>query len=493
MVQPYHRSRQHVEVCERSALTVDNSTISCLIMAISARIREKIESRPLLLGFFVPALSGYLVFTYILMGVWAWANNTSISVAWGPFSSSGALSLNGTSANYSDSTTGQNGLFQFHNSSGFQHPPCGDSNWSAGSAFFAIVVLVCGNLTHPRGSSIFRAAGRTWRLSPVFAGFETVVIFVRALRSMRRSYSARVTSYALLAIRTGNAWHEQDYEQFGETCDAMIDVATTALLASTSQALGNDSPATLEESNSASVKHRSKCRAAFSVQLHMLDQSERGRLYRVIIWVLMLLQVLKIGVVSGALFSQIVGLVFFFSWLTVEVLSIVISWHTITPSEEQKAIELGESFHAPNWGENEGEYPLMQNTSPKFAQVLLFFYAAFLFFAFGTVVGASNYLALALSFMIVSSTLLPWPMIWIGTTVLFIWSWSGARDRFGPLWYEKSMRVPGQWADVMGLYPAYLAIYGLVLAVLLYAGVGNAKDWFPCWQTSKPSWYNWLG
>ena len=207
----------------------------------------------------------------------------------------------------------------------------------------------------------------------------------------------------------------------------------------------------------------------------------------------MLLQVVKIGVVSGAPFSRMVGLVFFFSWLTVEVLSIVISWHTITPSEEQKAIELGESFHAPNWGENEGEYPLMRNTSPKFAQALLFFYAAFLFLAFGTVVGASNYLALALSFMIVGSTLLPWPMIWIGTTVLFIWSWSGARDRFGPLWYEKSMRVPGKWADIVGLYPAYLAIYGLVLAILLYAGVGNAKNWFPCWQTSKPSWYIWLG
>ena len=273
----------------------------------------------------------------------------------------------------------------------------------------------------------------------------------------------------------------------------MRDVETTALLVSTSQASSIDNPTSLEGSNPASMKHRLKCRAAFAVQVHTLDQPERRPLYRIIIWTAMLLQIIKIGVVSGAHFSRILGLVFFISWLTVEILSIVVSWHTITLAEEQEAIELGEWYHAPNWGENEGEYPLMRNPAPTFAKALLFLYAAFIFFAFGTVVGASNCLALMLSFMILSSTLIPWPLIWIGTTVLFIWSWSGARDRLGPLWYEKSMRVPGQWADLLGLYPAYLAIYGLVLAILLYAGVGNATDCFPCWQTSKPSWYDWLG
>lgn len=462
-------------------------------MTVSARIKEKIELRPFLLGFVVPTLCGYLTFAYILMGLWAWANHTPISVVWGQRLPSSELLTNATAANHEDSVFGPNGLFQFHNSSRFQHPPCGDSNWSAGSAFFAIVALACGNLIHPRGSSIFGVAGRTWRLSPVFAGFETVVLVVRALRCLRRGYSTRVTSYALLAIRTGNAWHEQDYEQFGETCDAVTDVETTTLLASTFQASRTDNAASLEENNPASVKHRSRCRAAFAIQLHKLDQSERGPLYRIIIWIPMLLQFLKIAVVSGAHFSRMIGLVFLLSWLTVEVLSIVISWHAITPAEEREATELGESYHAPNWGENEGEYPLMQNSAPKIARALVFLYAALIFFAFGTVVGASNYLALELSFMILSSTMLPWPLIWLGTTVLFIWSWSGARDRVGPLWYEKSMRVPGKWADVSSLYPAYLAIYGLVLAVLLYAGVGNAKDWFPCWQTSKPSWYDWLG
>ena len=265
------------------------------------------------------------------------------------------------------------------------------------------------------------------------------------------------------------------------------------MLAPTFQASRIDNAVPLEEDNPASAKHRSRCRAAFAIQLHMLDQSERGTLYRIIIWTLMLLQVLKIAVVSGAHFSRMIGLIFFLSWLSVEVLSIIISRHPITPTEEQEAIKLGDSYHAPNWGENEAEYPLLQNSATKIARALVFLYAALIFFALGTVVGASNLLALEVSFMILGSTMLPWPLIWLGTTVLFIWSWSGARDRVGPLWYERSMRVPGKWADVWGLYPAYLAMYGSVLAVMLYAGVGNARGWFPCWQTSMPSWYGWLG
>ena len=462
-------------------------------MTLSEKIRENIEARPFLLVVVLPIFAGYVTFWCAVMPLWAWANDTPMSVVWDPHPESSKLSSNATAANHSASAFGPYGLFQFHNASNIQHPPCGDSNWSAGSAFFAIVALACGSLIQPRGSSILRAAGRTWRLSPLFAGFETVVLVVRAFRCLRRGYSTRVTSYALLAIRTGNAWYEQDYEEFGETCDVMTDVETTTLLASTFQASRTDNAASLEESNPPSAKHRSRCRAAFAMQLHMLNQSERGTLYRIVIWTLMLLQVLKIAVVSGAHFSRMIGLIFFLSWLTVEVLSIVISQHAITETEEQEAIELGESYHAPNWGENEGEYPLMQNSAKKIARALVFLYAALIFFALGTVVGASNLLALELSFMLVISTMLPWPLIWLGTTALFIWSWSGARDRIGPLWYEKSMRVPGKRADIWGLYPAYLAMYGVVLAVLLYAGVGNAKGWFPCWLTLKPDWYGWLG
>ena len=99
---------------------------------------------------------------------------------------------------------------------------------------------------------------------------------------------------------------------------------------------------------------------------------------------------------------------------------------------------------------------------------------------------------LLLSFWCLAPTVAPWPLIWIGRPVMMMWSRSGAQDRFGPLWYAKFMPV-GQWADLVGLYPAYLAIYGMILATLLYAGVGHAEDWFPCWQTTKPSWYDFLG
>ena len=62
------------------------------------------------------------------------------------------------------------------------------------------------------------------RVAPAFAMFETLTLTIRIIQSLRRGCTARVTSYALLATRVGNAWHFSDYEHFAQSSEVPEDV-----------------------------------------------------------------------------------------------------------------------------------------------------------------------------------------------------------------------------------------------------------------------------
>jgi hypothetical protein len=58
--------------------------------------------------------------------------------------------------------------------------------------------------------------------------------------------------------------------------------------------------------------------------------------------------------------------------------------------------------------------------------------------------------------------LLRWPL----RAVRYAWSLTGAKSRYGALWFER-------WEDDYSpLFPAWAAMYGTVMFVLLYVGVG---------------------
>lgn len=100
-------------------------------------------------------------------------------------------------------------------------PRCSDSNWSAGSAFFTVSALCFGYYAYPRGSLILIRSGRSWRLSPVLAAEETILIvslFVHA--KVVQKHKTTTICQVLLACRYLN---ECDPTEIRERLDLNMD------------------------------------------------------------------------------------------------------------------------------------------------------------------------------------------------------------------------------------------------------------------------------
>ncbi|KAL8807709.1 MAG: hypothetical protein Q9182_000520 [Xanthomendoza sp. 2 TL-2023] len=406
---------------------------------------------------------------------------------------------------------------------------CNESSWSPGSAFFTIVALTFGYFAHPRGSSIYRDNGRTWRLSPLFAAYETGILLWRLVRFSRwasrpiYAYDLRTISYTLLACRVGNAWNQEDYKTFisklveenentleagqrSRHIDEPVEAEVGMLRTTKTWAHPGDLPSTaasnqrLQESI---PKQRAeklaieliarKRQQIFYRHLDIVDAFEHGPNLRFFVWIPMLFQVAKLLVVRGAWFARILGFIYSFSWLVIEMLTIVCAQHTFTPMEREAAFELAVVLNAPNWkSPDEPDYPLMRNPATAIGNGLLILHGFFNWISLGRILGFHTFYGLFFSFIIFIPFITPIPLILIAIVFAGIWHRFGFEQRFGRLWYQNIISTLGG-ADFYATYPAFLALFSLVLEALVFAGVGGAKGAFPCGETWKPSWYDWLG
>ena len=76
--------------------------------------------------------------------------------------------------------------------------------------------------------------------------------------------------------------------------------------------------------------------------LKEITKFEHGQSYRIFIWIPMVLQIIKLLVVSGSgsLLTQLSGWVYLISWATIEVLMITIAQQPLKTAENIRAISL---------------------------------------------------------------------------------------------------------------------------------------------------------
>lgn len=70
------------------------------------------------------------------------------------------------------------------------------------------------------GSLVFNRAGRLWRVSPIFLIVEDIVICFRlyeGIWELASKSNLQICSCSLLALREGNFWSQDEYEQFQRT------------------------------------------------------------------------------------------------------------------------------------------------------------------------------------------------------------------------------------------------------------------------------------
>lgn len=415
---------------------------------------------------------------------------------------------------------------------------CTDSSWSPGSAFFTIIALTFGYFAHPRGSSVYHDSGRTWRLSPVLAFYETWILVWRMITFSRLwraadGYDWRVISYTLLACRVGNTWSQDDYQswilQDAKEREGVLEAGQDASASRRHEDTGSGpelleavqtrphqagrpypgvlrqpskdyhSPEPGEEKSEAELLaiRRTICERIFSYHLHIVDDFQYGPTTRVFIWIPMLLQAAKLLVVRGAWFARLVGFVYLLSWLTIEVLSILCAGHSLTAEEQKKAFELAQSLHAPNWivahqADDVARYPLYENPASICAELLLIFHGAHNWMSLARILGSYDGAGIYFSFIVFVPLVVPIPLILLGSLAVSLWRLTGLEARFGKLWYTGI--IPSiKDRDWTAVYPAYLGLFSLVLEVLVFAGIRSAKEIFPCRETWKPTWYDWLG
>ena len=363
-----------------------------------------------------------------------------------------------------------------------------------------------------------------WRLSPIFAFYETWCLLLRILFALplwsndNEGYTLREIAYALLAMRVGNAWSQEEYGKFVEKWvekeeknleagqqqqhpPSLRPAQTWPRLAQEVQDVHTAGPKKNQAfpTNAADgaelAKWRRKIRIEiFQQHLRIVDTFEHGPSIRVFVWIPMLLQLAKLFVVSGAWFAKSIGFIYFFSWLLIEVLSILTAKRSISGEEVVQATNLAMNIYkAPNWRvEGEKAYPIESTQAGIWGTVLLYIHGTFNFFSLGHVLGFHGITALLFSFIIFIPFITPFPLVLFGAITVWLWRLTRLENRFGKLWY--SAIIPNSRdADYFAVYPAFLALCSLALEMLVFAGVGGAKGSFPCWATRKPGWYDWLG
>jgi hypothetical protein len=255
--------------------------------------------------------------------------------------------------------------------------------------------------------------------------------------------------------------------------------------------------------------------------LEEVAKFDHGPSYRIFIWIPMVLQIIKLLVVSGSgsLLTQLSGWIYFISWTTIEVLMITIAQRPLKAAEHIRAISLcrqwinlldlfGGTF---KWEDDRvlskparavgwifGGLSAIYNSgltlglffhNVSFGESFLaaphgFFGSAF-FLIKMLLLWAGMLLVFALTGYLIAY---PAPMLLAQGILLTMWKVLGKVTNldFGPLWFERySMEVRPLW-------PGYIAMYNFVILMFFHTGIWWWQP-FECWETRKPSFYDWLG
>lgn len=175
--------------------------------------------------------------------------------------------------------------------------PCSPNLWTAGSAFFTVMSLCFGYYAQPRGCQLFRKAGRTWRLSPLFAIADIIAIFwistyiLLQLRKRGQDRSSfRTLAVSILAMRIANGQDELDH---------------------TTGVKENESPeARQRRKEHPASKHSDSILPSLFAEV---NHFEKGPSYRMFVWAPMLLQIVKLIAVRGSPYARLIGFTFFIS------------------------------------------------------------------------------------------------------------------------------------------------------------------------------------
>uniref|UniRef100_A0A093W2Z6 Uncharacterized protein n=1 Tax=Talaromyces marneffei PM1 TaxID=1077442 RepID=A0A093W2Z6_TALMA len=382
---------------------------------------------------------------------------------------------------------------------------CTDANWSAG--------------THPRGCLFWNRSGRMWRLTPAFAFLELCIIWKRVALSLWERVPFRVIAHTLMAVRVGNSWHPSDIKEFlqktRETTDGEAQLLSTGEthIHGPYRPLGRFKPRD-------ELRYYATCDLIFQEHLNIVGDFERGPSFRIFIWIPMVLQAIKLGIVGGpgAILTQVAGWVYFMAWLSIEILMIAIAERPLTVPERERATSLSrrwrKNFETPDLKNDLSELylqvipPATFNISIVFGLIVAgcdFFWTIFLC-SLSPGSKAGNTPSTPLSFLETAVSNLESIAIWVSAGIFcfvvmypgpallsqrllhLIWrtltSYLGLD--LGPLWFEDSL------GDLEPLWPGYLASYNYFIIILFHTGIWWAKP-FECWETVKPAYYDWLG
>jgi hypothetical protein len=97
---------------------------------------------------------------------------------------------------------------------------CPPTSWAPSSAFYFLLSLALGCISHPRGSLTFNRSSRAWRLSPIFLLIENIKILTQLFQCVRsqgwrwNGKAVRIYAFAILALREGNVWRQGEYDAF---------------------------------------------------------------------------------------------------------------------------------------------------------------------------------------------------------------------------------------------------------------------------------------
>lgn len=405
-------------------------------------------------------------------------------------------------------------------------PPCTDANWSAGSAFFTLTALTIGYIAHPRGCLVWNRSGRMWRLSPVFALIEACFVFERIIQGLLwANVSFPVVCHTLMAVRIGNSWQPSDIKAFLKKMDDHTDEETgfgsngdgnEMAILNGYRHIGHLPPEIERE------YHRT-CDKIFQEHLNLVRDFERGPSFRVFIWLPMILQVMKLAIVdgSGAIFTQIIGWIYFGAWLSIEILMITISQRPLTARERLQATSLSrrwrKSFETPDllsywldrvhsigffgrWMNSEilppstfriTRYSALSVAMLNWGMLWTFTSASSkgenhepgtYLSLFECTVRSAKMFGLCLATMTCGLPLLLQQLLHLAWKILRSVLWFD----IGSLWFEDSV------GDLEPLWPGHIAVCSYVLTFLYYSGIWWTEP-FDCWTTTKPSYYDWLG
>lgn len=434
------------------------------------------------------------------------------------------------------------------------------------------MTAICfGYYAHPRGSTIFHRSGRTWRLSPVFAAFETATLLVRLINGVW-TQSLRVVCFSLLTVRAGNAWHPSECEAFlkaehrrsHDSEEASLlptrrrnEVAHTggsSLSAPTSQQSSDnveafdqvglrplteghgqhnhlravepmpEYPPTVpssepSERSSNSItdigeKQKEEQDLIFEEHMRIVGSIDGGPQFRIFIFIPMFCQFLKLCVTTGSPWSRVIASIFLSSWLLEEIIMMYALQEPLSPLEQRQVISFSRKYRKHfqtkcpkndkifQWDDIEntprvgflawlcaaslnvvmtgvfwfdGRDIKVTPLPPRGIYQILVFVCSLLWIPF---------YGIGLSFFISFPCI---PLCFYSFFSVF-WRMTGAERLFGTLYFETWIR------DIYPWFQGHVAVYGAVLSALWYGGAfAGERNQFQCWNTSKPSYYDWLG